>query len=363
MAFEDVAMTKEEIERICSDEYVKHIKDRYTGYSEVYYSNGKLIKQKYFYPDFLDLYVTVEHGVHEENNIDGILPDILQDTQVFLSCRKVKSKYKKVLTSGNMFIYYKEKNRIKPKESRMGTVVFPSHSHSGISWDVDWQEYIDKLNQLPQEMFPLLICLYYYDVQKGVHNIFYENGFKVTTAGHRKDPKFVERFYKILSSVKYSTSNMIMSSTFYAVDFEIPFYFYGADKGIRGIGSPIQHSKLEQNSSERFREIQNHFSEFKKNVSEEDKKIIYYITGKSESEVLASPYLAQFRENKVDVLLLTDHIDTFIVQALTTYKDANLKSITNDDIQLKEKTEEEKKKEEETKKDFKDLLELTKNII
>ena len=74
-------------------------------------------------------------------------------------------------------------------------------------------------------------------------------------------------------------------------------------------------------------------------------------------------YLAQFKENNVDVLLLTDHIDTFIVQALTTYKDANLKSITNDDIQLKEKTGEEKKKEEETKKDFKDLLELTKSII
>ncbi len=95
----------------------------------------------------------------------------------------------------------------------------------------------------------------------------------------------------------------------------------------------------------------------------EDKKTIYYITGKSEGEVLASPYLAQFKENKVDVLLLTDHIDTFIVQTLTEYKEAKLKSITADDIKLKEETEEEKKKVEETKKEFKDLLELTKNTI
>jgi len=92
-------------------------------------------------------------------------------------------------------------------------------------------------------------------------------------------------------------------------------------------------------------------------------KTIYYITWKSEAEVLASPYLAQFKENKVDVLLLTDHIDTFIVQTLTEYKDAKLKSITADDIELKEKTEEEKKKEEEKAKEFKDLLELTKNTI
>ena len=95
----------------------------------------------------------------------------------------------------------------------------------------------------------------------------------------------------------------------------------------------------------------------------EDKKTIYYITGKSESEVLASPYLAQFKENNVDVLLLTDHIDSFIVQTLTEYKWAQLKSITADDIKLKQDSKEEKEKIEKKSKEFKDLLELTKNTI
>ena len=101
--------------------------------------------------------------------------------------------------------------------------------------------------------------------------------------------------------------------------------------------------------------------DWKKETKKE--KTIYYITGKSESEVLASPYLAQFKENNVDVLLLTDHIDSFIVQTLTEYKWAQLKSITADDIKLKEETEEDKKKEEKKSKEFKDLLELTKNTI
>ncbi len=92
-------------------------------------------------------------------------------------------------------------------------------------------------------------------------------------------------------------------------------------------------------------------------------KTIYYIVAKSESEALASPYLAQFKDNKVDVLLLTDHIDTFIVQALTEYKEAQLKSISADDIELGETSKEEKEKKEKTKKKFKDLLELTKNTI
>ena len=92
-------------------------------------------------------------------------------------------------------------------------------------------------------------------------------------------------------------------------------------------------------------------------------KTIYYITWKSHSEVLASPYIAQFRENNVDVLLLTDAIDEWMIGALDEYKEVKLKSVTSNDISLKEKTEEEKKKEETTEKQFKDMLELAKNTI
>jgi len=96
--------------------------------------------------------------------------------------------------------------------------------------------------------------------------------------------------------------------------------------------------------------------------SEKDSPI-YYINGKWEAEVLASPYLAQFRENKVDVLLFTDPIDSFLLQALSEYKWNKLKNISSGDIKLKEETKEEKEEKEKTWKDFKDILELTKNII
>jgi len=43
-------------------------------------------------------------------------------------------------------------------------------------------------------------------------------------------------------------------------------------------------------------------------------KTIYYIIAKSEAEALASPYMAQFKEKNIDVLILTDHIDSFLVQ-------------------------------------------------
>ncbi len=92
-------------------------------------------------------------------------------------------------------------------------------------------------------------------------------------------------------------------------------------------------------------------------------KTIYYIIAKSESEALASPYMAQFKEKNIDVLILTDHIDSFLVQWFNEYKWSKLLSITANDIELEKKSEEEKKKEEEKIKDFKWLLDLTKSTI
>lgn len=92
-------------------------------------------------------------------------------------------------------------------------------------------------------------------------------------------------------------------------------------------------------------------------------KTIYYIVGKSHSEVLASPYMAQFTENKVNVLLLTDTIDEWMIGVLDEYKGIKLKAITASDISLKEETLEEKKKAETNEKSFKDMLELVKNTI
>lgn len=92
-------------------------------------------------------------------------------------------------------------------------------------------------------------------------------------------------------------------------------------------------------------------------------KTIYYIIAKSENEAIASPYMAQFREKNIDVLVLTDAIDSFIVQSFNEYKWIKLVSITSSDIELEEKTEDEKKIEETKKQDFKSLFDLIKSTI
>jgi len=110
-----------------------------------------------------------------------------------------------------------------------------------------------------------------------------------------------------------------------------------------------------------------HEKEVKKEIDWKEEtikeKTIYYIIAKSESEALASPYLSQFREKNIDVLILTDAIDSFLVQWFNEFKWAKLVSITSNDIELEEKTKEEKEKEEKQEKEMQWLLDLVKNTI
>ena len=60
--------------------------------------------------------------------------------------------------------------------------------------------------------------------------------------------------------------------------------------------------------------------EYVQNLKPEQKKI-YYILGDDERSVIHSPHLDVFRKAGVDVLLMTDPLDSFVLLALTQYKE------------------------------------------
>ncbi len=92
---------------------------------------------------------------------------------------------------------------------------------------------------------------------------------------------------------------------------------------------------------------------FLKNVDEE-KKEIYYITGKMSLQMLKnSPQLEKFKAKGIDVLILNEEIDTIVFPMVTEYKEYKFVNVT--DAKL-EDSEEEKKKEEELSKEYKGLL-------
>lgn len=128
------------------------------------------------------------------------------------------------------------------------------------------------------------------------------------------------------------------------------------------IASIIKFNSLLQDKEitldEYLEKINIHENEWKKET-----KIIYYITAKSISEAKANPYIDQFKNKNIDVLLLIDPIDEWIVWVLTEYNWSKLVSITSSNVELENQNDETKKIIEEQKKEFKDLFELIKNTI
>jgi len=63
-----------------------------------------------------------------------------------------------------------------------------------------------------------------------------------------------------------------------------------------------------------------------------DQKEIFYITGENISALVNSPHLERLKENHYEVLMMTDPVDEWVVQALTEYDGKPLKSAEKGDL-------------------------------
>ncbi len=91
---------------------------------------------------------------------------------------------------------------------------------------------------------------------------------------------------------------------------------------------------------------------------------IYYVTGDSYAAAKNSPHLEIFRKKGVEVLLLTDRVDEWMLSFLTEFEGKELVSVAKGDLDLgKLEDEAEKKQHEETETQYKDLVEKMKGAL
>ena len=109
-------------------------------------------------------------------------------------------------------------------------------------------------------------------------------------------------------------------------------------------------------------------NEYIENMLEVQKEI-YYILG-DEGKIENSPQLEGFKDKGIDVLLLTDSVDDFWVNNISTHNDKALKSVTRSDINIKdigssseEKDEKDNDKNQDSDTKNKNLIEYFKNIL
>ena len=93
----------------------------------------------------------------------------------------------------------------------------------------------------------------------------------------------------------------------------------------------------------------------------EGQEKIYYVTGESFTAAKNSPHLEIFRKKGVEVLLLTDRVDEWMLSFLTEFEGKELVSVAKGGLDLGGLEDEaEKKEHEETENSYKDLVEKMK---
>jgi len=81
----------------------------------------------------------------------------------------------------------------------------------------------------------------------------------------------------------------------------------------------------------------------------EGQELIYYITADSHATAMSSPHLEVFRENGIEVLLLSDEIDEWMVNHLQDYEGKQLRSVTKGELDAVVTGSDEEKEEGETR--------------
>ena len=112
------------------------------------------------------------------------------------------------------------------------------------------------------------------------------------------------------------------------------------------------------NSEEKLTSLDEYISRAKP-----EQKAIYYITGDDVPTLRNNPQLEAFKEKGVEVLLLTDPIDEFWTQTLTTYKTFAIKHISQADVDLSIKRDSKKADEGDLKKLTDLMADMFKNEV
>jgi len=91
---------------------------------------------------------------------------------------------------------------------------------------------------------------------------------------------------------------------------------------------------------------------------------IYYITAESYQAAKNSPHLEIFREKDIEVLLLSDRIDEWLVSNLTEFKGKSLQSVAKGKLDLGDLTDEDEAKAQASiEASFADIIEKIKNTL
>ena len=272
------------------------------------YGYNAIIREYTGYPSLLPLVFDGDHGWAPGDYY--VLTD--QPMMLVLNRRRLNAWKEKSSTPaaiiGAPFVHYRKLRQIEKDKAADGTVAFPSHSTDLVDAVFDIDEYCKLLKNLPLEYHPITICLHEDDFVRKKDLIYKKYEFKIVTAGPKNVPgfEFVQKFYEILRSHKFATSNQVGSYSFYAVEMGIPFFILGEPAVIENSGEkfvpnvPSKYSLLDFQigvfATAMFQGPTQVISEEQKKFVEDELGIHYCLSGIELKQLLLESYQGVIKE-------------------------------------------------------------------
>jgi hypothetical protein len=120
----------------------------------------------------------------------------------------------------------------------------------------------------------------------------------------------------------------------------------------------LRFASTHNDSSEQTVSLEDYISRMK-----EGQKAIYYITADSYVAAKNSPHLELFNKKSIEVLLLSDRIDEWMLSYLTEFDGKQLQSITKADLDLGDLADKESETQKQQDEAFGSFIERVKNLL
>ncbi|CAL4325537.1 molecular chaperone HtpG [Buchnera aphidicola] len=128
-------------------------------------------------------------------------------------------------------------------------------------------------------------------------------------------------------------------------------------KNLNTIIKLLRFTSIQNNTSEQTLSLEKYISNMHPNQEK-----IYYITADSYTSAKNSPHLELFNKKNIDVLLLSDRIDEWMMNYITEFEGKKIQSISKDDESLN-KLIKEKEKKQETSVEITEFLKKAKTTL
>ena len=213
----------DELELLCQDRPEDKASEFFPP--NAWYGAAEAIRSFCGWPTSRPLPMVVPHGLDFtvdalwRSEVDTLLPAIYSFHDYRDELYRTASD-KLVIPGCSPWLYLMEiiKIEFEPKRS---VLIMPAHSTANVRTELDHDRLIDMIaERFPHD--PLKCCMYWRDVQHGMHLPYLMRGIPVVSAGHIFDRRFLRRLARILGGAKHMVTNEYGSNVGYAASVGVP---------------------------------------------------------------------------------------------------------------------------------------------